>query len=283
MTKVLCTFLLLLFLYLSPATATAQAIAIIASSDDAVTARSAETLSELLKTSLKVQDLAMSSAAFRSVKVTSAANLTDVEAKRIGQVLGTNIFLLVDAAAIRRSASSRPEYYECVLSTFLVDAKDGRLVKWRLITADAESPDRAEAGLQKLLPSFAKDITGLIKSAADERSSDPGLPAEFEVAVDDTTFEKGGRNPVPFSRLKPQYTQTAFDYDISATVDIIVGLDESGRILDTRITRWAGYGLDEAVEKAVRSMNWRPAERNGKFVRSRFLLRYNFKKPDKKQ
>jgi hypothetical protein len=29
-------------------------------------------------------------------------------------------------------------------------------------------------------------------------------------------------------------------------------------------------------------MNWLPAERAGKFVPSRFLLRYNFKSPDKK-
>jgi hypothetical protein len=47
------------------------------------------------------------------------------------------------------------------------------------------------------------------------------------------------------------------------------------------ITRWAGFELDESVAKAVRSMNWRPAERNGKPLPVRFLLRYNFKKIEK--
>ena len=39
--------------------------------------------------------------------------------------------------------------------------------------------------------------------------------------------------------------------------------------------------LDESVDKTVRAMNWRPAERNGKSLPMRFLVRYNFKKIDK--
>ena len=61
----------------------------------------------------------------------------------------------------------------------------------------------------------------------------------------------------------------------------MVDLDANGNILRTDVVRWAGFGLDESVEKTVRSMNWRPAERNGKTLPMRFLVRYNFKKIEK--
>ena len=54
-----------------------------------------------------------------------------------------------------------------------------------------------------------------------------------------------------------------------------------GKILATRIARWAGFGLEESVEKAVREMNWRPAMRKGTALPMRVLLRYNFTKKDK--
>jgi hypothetical protein len=60
-----------------------------------------------------------------------------------------------------------------------------------------------------------------------------------------------------------------------------VDIDAEGRIAASRIVRWAGFGLDESVEKAVRSMNWRPAMRNGKSLPMRVLLRYNFRKVEK--
>jgi len=55
-------------------------------------------------------------------------------------------------------------------------------------------------------------------------------------------------------------------------------VDENGRILDTEIVRWAGFSLDEAVDKTIRQMNWKPADRNGKTLPMRVLLRYNFRK-----
>ena len=96
-----------------------------------------------------------------------------------------------------------------------------------------------------------------------------------------TPAGKDFRPPVPYKRLKPEYTSLAFLYDARATVDILIDLDEKGNIMRTEITRWAGFGLDESVERAVRQMNWRPAERNGKPLPMRFLVRYNFKKIEK--
>ena len=70
-------------------------------------------------------------------------------------------------------------------------------------------------------------------------------------------------------------------YGVSGTVDIEADIDETGKISRTSIVRWAGYGLDESVERAVRTMNWRPAMRSGKPLPMRVLLRYNFTKIEK--
>ena len=78
-------------------------------------------------------------------------------------------------------------------------------------------------------------------------------------------------------RISPEYTAIADFYNVEATVDISVDIDSDGKILHTEIVRWAGYALDESVTEAVRKMNWRPAERKGKFLPMRILLRYNFK------
>lgn len=124
----------------------------------------------------------------------------------------------------------------------------------------------------------------IIESARTAKSEEIGARDEVfieEVPEGNSPEAKNFRSPVPFRRIKPEYTAEAAFYDVAATVDIVVDLDASGRILRTRIVRWAGYGLDESVEKTVRAMNWLPATRNGKSLPIRFLLRYNFKKMEK--
>ena len=86
---------------------------------------------------------------------------------------------------------------------------------------------------------------------------------------------------MPYKRIKPEYTRTAYLYDAKGTVDISVDIDQNGAVKGTEIVRWTGYGLDEAVIEAVRKMNWRPAERGGKTLPMRVLLRYNFTKIEK--
>jgi TonB family protein len=92
---------------------------------------------------------------------------------------------------------------------------------------------------------------------------------------------KSMRPTMPYRRIKPEYTPTAFLYEIAATVEAEVSIDEKGEIRRIDVVRWAGYGLDEAVISAIRQMNWRPGERSGKPLPMRVLLRYNFTKIDK--
>ena len=97
-----------------------------------------------------------------------------------------------------------------------------------------------------------------------------------------TPDAKGFIAPIPYRRIKPEYSETAYLNNVTATVEILVDLDAAGSVTRTEIVRWAGFGLDESVQKAVRTMNWRPAERDKRTLPMRVLLRYNFKKAEAK-
>ena len=121
------------------------------------------------------------------------------------------------------------------------------------------------------------DLRGRLERASGTIGGDRSGFIE-EMPADDSPAAKNFRSPLPYRRLSPQYTTTAYLYSVAATVDIEVDFDETGKILRTEIVRWAGFGLDEAVTETVRKMNWRPATRAGKPLPIRVLLRYNFKK-----
>lgn len=125
---------------------------------------------------------------------------------------------------------------------------------------------------------MAKEIEIEAKSSLRRELAEPPPPAMEEPPDEGTPAARGFRAPVPYRRIRPEYTRAANLYDVAATVEIMVDLDEKGKILRTEIERWAGFGLETSVETAVRSMNWRPAERGGKQIPMRFLLRYNFTK-----
>jgi TonB family protein len=79
--------------------------------------------------------------------------------------------------------------------------------------------------------------------------------------------------------LRPDYPDTAARADAEAVVDVLVDLDASGEVSRIDVTRWAGFGLDEATINTVRKLHFFPAMRDGNPVPMRVLLRYNFRRP----
>ncbi len=272
----LCVFALIFFIPVA-----AQKVAIL-SPDGTETSRSfAERLESKLSEKLLVVDQAMSEAAFSSVKTDDPFNLTLEKSKTIGSAIGCDLFVLIRSEIIRRSASKRPLYYESHAAVYAVSSRTGRLVFWGLPRFEADKMKDSQNLLYDAVGPLALELANKIRSTAKAELVEPSISAMEKPPDDGSPSAKNFRPPIPYRRIKPEYTTDAFLYDIKATVDIIVDLNEQGSILRTEIVRWAGYGLDESVEKAVRSMNWRPAERNGKPLPMRFLLRYNFKKIEK--
>jgi len=231
-----------------------------------------------LSEALRVLDPSLAEAAFKSIEVENPFNLTTHDGRRVSSVVGCDSFLLIRSAVQRREVLSKPAHFEAYAVIFLIDGRSGRLIDFALEHYDAPSPSEAQA---KLIGSAPKVISRLRSAVSGHRPAPPRDPGFEEVPPADSPLAKGLRTPVPYRRIRPEYTDAASFYGVRATVDIEVDIDVDGRIARTSIERWAGFGLEESVEKAVRAMNWRPAERNGKPLPMRVLLRYNFTKIEK--
>ena len=272
--------LILYFLLILSSTSSAQKVAVITPEKGSFTKAFTPEFESKLADRLKILDADLAEAAYRSVSPQTPFNLSADEAKEIGAAVGCDAFIFVRAETQRRSSFEREKYFETAAPIYVVSSRTGRLIFWKLQKFEAGSAAKSEQALFDSAEALAVEIADRIKSAIKSEIAEPG-PTSIESVPDENSPEaKNFRAPIPYRRIKPDYTALAAFYNIAATVEITVELDASGTIQRTEITRWAGYGLDESVEKAVRQMNWRPAERSGKTLPMRFLLRYNFKKLD---
>ncbi len=240
----------------------------------------AEKLEGSFSSSVKILDDSLSDAAYRVRTYEKPFNLSLREAKNIGSVVGCDYFLLIKAENQRRISLSKGEFYESYAVIFTVSARDGRLVFWKLDSFEAAKPADADKKLFDSVKSSAAEIFAEIQDAAGTESGKKAAPAFEKLPEADSPAAKSFRPPLPYKRFRPEYTPLANLYAVEATVDAELDVDETGKVLKVEIARWAGFGLDESVAENIKKMNWRPAERNGKALPMRVLLRYNFKKID---
>jgi len=278
-TSGLCVALLLAFG--CAVSAIGQKVAVLSPAQTPLATAYSARLSDGLATRFNVLDRDMSDAASRSVSIDDPFNLSIETSKNIGAVIGCDYFVLLRTGTLRRVSLNRPDYFEAFATAYVVSARTGRLVIWKLKKAEAETADKAEERLLSSSESLAGEISNDLPKTANAESTESVFQLLEEVPADGTPAAKNFRAPVPYRRIAPENPTLAYLYGVKATVEIQVDLDVDGRILRTEIVRWAGFGLDEAVDAAVRKMNWRPAERGGKTLPIRFLLRYNFKKIEK--
>jgi len=235
-------------------------------------------------TRVVVLDRGLARSAARGVGYAGSLNLTLAEARDLGAAVGCDFYLTGDAQVVRRSSSARPVYFEAYATLFLVSARTGRLVSWARPAAEADAPERAEAALFALLD--GGETARLLSSIAAARAAEAAGPQPRggeagEDLLDLTSGEtfEGLREPAPYSRRRPAYTEAASRAEAEATVDVEVEIGADGRVGRIRVVRWAGFGLDEEVEATVGRMSFRPATVGGEPRPSRVLLRYNFRRP----
>jgi hypothetical protein len=272
----LCVFALILSFPLF-----AQKLAVLVPEKNGQSEDFAGKLETSLSAKLKVLDDSLSEAAFRAEDYENPFNLTVKESKIIGARVGCDYFLLVRASNQRRSTFAKPEFYESYAAVYAVSARTGRLVFWKLKSFEAETRAQADALLSASTDDLASEIFEKLKTVGKDELNEKRAGNIEELPPEDSLESKNFRPPLPYKRIKPEYTALASLYFVEATVDIEIEVDETGKLLKTEIVRWAGFGLDESVTDAIRKMNWRPASRNGKTLPLRVLLRYNFKKLEK--
>jgi hypothetical protein len=269
------------FILMMAAASSAQRIAVLTPDGSTESRSFAVKFASGLAASIQVMDHELARSAFDSIDPETPFNLSTGESKRVASTIGCDFFVLIRSSTLRRSASDRPEYYDANAAIFLVSGRTGRLVSFDLIRRESARSETATRELLVQAAPAASQLLEKIKASAKAELNEPPRPALEELPDNNTPGARNFRAPIPYRRIKPEYTADAASYDVRATVDIEVYLTAEGAITATRIVRWAGYGLEQSVDQAVRSMNWRPAERGGKTLPMRFLLRYNFKRVEK--
>jgi len=257
-----------------------QKIAVIVPEKTSPSQTFTQKLENSLSDNFKILDDSLSEAAFASIKYENPFNLSLKEAKNLGAAIGCDYFLLLKIQTARRYSFEKKEFYESFAAVYLVSSRSGQLVLWKLVSFEAENSQNAEKKLFDAAKDLSAEISEKLKVSAKEKSNEKDAE-NFERLPDENAPEaKVFRPPLPYKRIRPEYTKIANLYSIEATVDVEADIDENGNIARTEIVRWAGFGLDESVVETVRRMNWRAAERSGKTLPMRVLLRYNFKKID---
>jgi len=214
-------------------------------------------------------------------------NLTTQQARDLGSAMGCDFYLIGEAQTLKRSPSTKPAYYESYATIFLVSARTGRLVLWERPIVQRDAPEESERALLAILSSAEtreRYFIAMRRAQADERAERLTAVASeaqiTEVMSDDSSdTDQEVRAPRPYRRLKPPYPETAARAEAEATVDVLVDIDARGEVGRVEVARWAGYGLDQSVIDTVRQMHFFPAERDGRAIPMRVLLRYNFRKP----
>lgn len=277
--RLILPFYFLLFALVTPS----QRVALLSPDGTEQSKTFAANLRERLEDKVNLLDDDLSLAAYRSISPATPFNLTTAESKLLGSAIGCDFFILVRSATQRRSAFRRDEYYEAYAHVFVVSSRTGRLAFWKNQKTEAAKPDLATTQLGESVDDLAKEIASKIKIGQTVERNEPPAPLIEEVPDADSPLAKNFRAPIPYRRIKPEYTTEAALYSVTATVEILVDADATGAITRSQIVRWAGFGLEKSVEKAVRAMNWRPAMRGGNPLSMRFLLRYNFKRQEKEE
>ncbi len=256
--------------------ANAQRVAILVPQPTAQGTQFSERLAPALEKRFRIIDSQLAEAAYRSRKIETPFNLTSDAARNIASVIGCDLFVILKADTLRRSSSARPSYFESFASAYFINGRTGRLLQWRLESKTGTTAAEAEIQLMANAQNAADELI----LAFDASTKPDQASANFDFEAFDLDA-KGLRPPMPYKRIKPTYTQTAYFYEVAATVDAEVSIDANGDVKRIDLVRWAGYGLDESAIEAIRTMNWRPGEKNGKPLPMRVLLRYNFTKIEK--
>ena len=229
-------------------------------------------LGKILSSRYRLIDFSQSFYAVRDSGIENFYNLTRSQAVELSERIGCNKLILVRSEVLPRQDLQGKSYKEAFAALFVIDGKSGALIKFLLYSVKNDSENAALSSLLETLNSSSDEILQTLQLGFDE--SQPENYADAEKLLD----EKNSKPPLPYKRIQPKYTELAFLYSVAATVEIEVFIDDQGKVTAARIMRWAGFGLDDEVKKAVLSMNWRPAFRGNTALSARALLRYNFKK-----
>ena len=82
--------------------------------------------------------------------------------------------------------------------------------------------------------------------------------------------------PEVMSDYKPPYPEEARKVGIEGQVIIAITVDNEGRVVNAKMVRGLGYGLDEAALLGIKRFKFKPAFKSGEAVSTTFNYTFNF-------
>ncbi len=222
-------------------------------------------------------------AAMRGSGYAGSLNLSRQEARALGMSLGCDFYILGKVQLLRRIASAEEFYYEAYAGLFIVETRTGGLISFAFERTQAATESQARAQLVELIKQQWPRSVAAINAAREESRAKAEVTARAPDKVIEVLTEgaetEGLRLPIFYQRLKPAYPEEASLAGITATVELEVVFRDDGQVGEVEVVRWAGYGLDQSAIATVRQLRFKPAERDGRPVTVRALVRYNFRRP----
>ena len=215
-------------------------------------------------------------------------NMSKDEARKLGAAIGCDFFVVGKAEALTRSDRENDSHEEAYTGVMIVDGRTGALAGFDFISDKASTIESALQALAKTLDArtagYVDRMIQVRSRARTPQSSDSasaGLTAGDlveDVPGEGSSRSTGFKAPEFINRVKPEYATEAEIADITATVEAMVVFRSNGEIGAIEITRWAGFGLDESSERAIRQLKFKPATRDGNAINVRAMIRYNFRR-----
>ncbi len=108
--------------------------------------------------------------------------------------------------------------------------------------------------------------------AASDATAIPNIPDPVHYPARDLDIYPHALNPI-----RPVYPQAAREAQVAGSVTLLVLIDEAGRVLGTSVADAAPGGVfEQAAQQAVASSAFYPAQKDGRAVRSRILVKLEF-------
>lgn len=112
---------------------------------------------------------------------------------------------------------------------------------------------------------------------------EPAAPAGGEVAAanipDPVHYSAKDLDVYPQAakRIAPLYPEMAHNSKVAGSVTLLVLIDEAGRVVDTSVTDATPEGVfEQAAQQALANAAFYPAQKDGRLVRSRVLIKIEF-------
>jgi TonB family protein len=240
------------------------------------------TIEEERQRSIELIDSGLTALARRGSPYAESLNLTLEEARGLGQTLGADYYVMGRIwETPRQTAAGRPVFV-ALAGLYLVESRRGRLLRFELLEVTGEDEGQAH---QRLLARVPEGWASLLTALTTAESAGEGPPPRddgglVEVFTDEPLARNAGvALPVFERQLKPDYPEMAARAEMVATVEVTALFRADGMVDEVELSRWAGFGLDEAAVATVCRLRFRPAIREGRPVSFRGLVRYNFRRP----